>query len=75
MHKLEALYSSNKGIPKVIKIYEDCENSKSKSSFKMSFWGSADLSPGVEISFNEMIKRLESVINMVFHSNHRRGGD
>jgi hypothetical protein len=39
--KLETLYSSNKGSPKVIKSHEDSENSnnKSKSSSKISFWG------------------------------------
>jgi hypothetical protein len=45
--KLETLYSPNKGSPKVIKSHEDSDNSnnKSKSSSKMSFWGSPDLSP------------------------------
>jgi hypothetical protein len=54
--KLETLYSPNKGIPKVIKCHEDSENSnnKSKSSSKMSFWGSPDLSPGIEKLFNAM---------------------
>jgi hypothetical protein len=48
---LETLYSPNKGSPKVIKSHEDSENSKvkrkikSKSSSKLSFWGSPDLSP------------------------------
>jgi hypothetical protein len=39
--KLETHYSPNKSSPKVIKSYEDSENSnnKSKSSSKMSFWG------------------------------------
>jgi hypothetical protein len=43
--KLEALYSPNKGSLKVIKSHEDSDNSnnKSKSSSKMSFWGSPDL--------------------------------
>jgi hypothetical protein len=36
--KLETLYCPNKGSPKVIKSHEDSENSKSKSSSKMSFW-------------------------------------
>jgi hypothetical protein len=42
--KLETLYSANKGSPKVIKSHEDSENSNSnsKSSSKMSFWGSPD---------------------------------
>jgi hypothetical protein len=50
--KLETLYSPNKGSPKVIKSHEDSENSNSKSSLKVSFWGSPDLSPGIEKLFN-----------------------
>jgi hypothetical protein len=46
--KIETNYISIKGSPKVIKSHEDSENSKSKSSSKMSFWGSPDLSPGIE---------------------------
>jgi hypothetical protein len=48
--KLETLYSPNKCSPKVIESHEDSENSnnKSKSSSKMSFWGSPDLYPGIE---------------------------
>jgi hypothetical protein len=51
--KLETLYSPNKGSPKVIKSHEDSENSdnKSKSSSKMSFWGSPDSFLGIETSF------------------------
>jgi hypothetical protein len=47
--KLEILYSPNIGSPKVITCHEDSENSnnKSKSSSKMSFWGSPDLYPGI----------------------------
>jgi hypothetical protein len=54
--KLETLYSSNKGTPKVIKSHEDSDNSniKSKSSSKIYFWSSPDLSPGIEKLFNEM---------------------
>jgi hypothetical protein len=54
--KLETLYSPNKGSPKVIKSHEDSENSnnKSKSSSKVSFWRSPDLSPGIEKLFNAM---------------------
>jgi hypothetical protein len=54
--KLETLYSPNKGSPKVIKSHEDSENSNStsKSSSKMSFWGSPDLSPGIENLFDAM---------------------
>jgi hypothetical protein len=53
--KLETLYSPNKG-PKVIKSHGDSENSniKSKSSSKMSFWGSPGISPGIEKLFNAM---------------------
>jgi hypothetical protein len=51
--KLESLYSPNKGSPKVIKIHEDSENSNSKSSSKMSFCVSPDLSLGIEF-FNAM---------------------
>jgi hypothetical protein len=45
--KLESLYSPNKGSPKFIKSHDDSENSnnKSKSSSKISFYGSPDLSP------------------------------
>jgi hypothetical protein len=55
--KLESLYSPNKDSPKIIKSHEDSENSKvesSKSSSKMSFWGSLDLFPGIEKLFNAM---------------------
>jgi hypothetical protein len=54
--KLETLYSPSKGSPKFIKSHEDSENSynQSKSSSKMSFWGSPDLSPGIEKLFNAM---------------------
>jgi hypothetical protein len=53
---LETLYSPNKGSPKVIKSHEDSDNSsnKSKSSSKMSFWGSPDLSPGIKTLFDAM---------------------
>jgi hypothetical protein len=52
--KLESFYSPNKGSPKVIKFYEDSENSNnnSKLSSKISCWGSPDLSPGIEKLFN-----------------------
>jgi hypothetical protein len=45
--KLETLYSTDKGSPKVIKSLEDSDNNnnKSKSSSKMSFWGFARLIP------------------------------
>jgi hypothetical protein len=52
--KLEVLYIPNKGSPKIIENHEDSENSnnKSKSSSKISFWASPDLSPGIEKLFN-----------------------
>jgi hypothetical protein len=51
---LETLYSPNKASPKVIKSHDDSKNSNSKSiaSSKISFWGSPDLSPGIEKLFN-----------------------
>jgi hypothetical protein len=52
--KLETLHSPNQGNPAVIKSHEDSDNSKSKSSSKVSFWGSPDLSPGIESLFNAM---------------------
>ena len=45
--KRETLNSSNKGNPTAIKSYKDSENSKSKSSSKVSFGGSPDLSVGI----------------------------
>jgi hypothetical protein len=71
---LETLYSPNKGSPKVIKSIEDSENSnnKSKSSSKISYWGSPDLSPGIENLFNAMnlcenSKSLIISINLVWN--------
>jgi hypothetical protein len=54
--KLETLYSPNKGGSNVIKSHENSENSKgkSKSLSKTSFWGSPDLSPGIEKLVNAM---------------------
>ena len=34
--------------------YEDSENNKRKSSSKVSFWGSSDLSVGIESLFTAM---------------------
>jgi hypothetical protein len=69
--KLKTIYSPNKGSPKVIKSHEDSENSnsKSKSSSKMSFWGSPDVSPGIEkllnaINLCENSKSLIVFINL-----------
>jgi hypothetical protein len=54
--KSETLYIPNKDSLKVIKSHEDSENSynKSKSSSKISFWGSSGSYPGIEKLFNEM---------------------
>jgi hypothetical protein len=54
--KLETLFSSNIGSPKVIKSHEDSDdsNNKSKASSKTSFWGSPDSSPGIDKIFNAM---------------------
>jgi hypothetical protein len=80
--KLETLYSPNKGSPNVTKSHENSENSnnKSKSSSKMFFWGSTDLSPGIEKLFDAMnlcdnsksliiSKNLCNVKNMIHISN------
>ena len=52
--KLETLHSPSKENPTVIKSYEDNDNRKSKSSSKVSFWGSPDLSVGIEALFTAM---------------------
>jgi hypothetical protein len=52
--KLETLYSPNKGSLKIIKSHPDSKRYKGKSSPKMSFWVSLDLSPGIENLFNAM---------------------
>jgi hypothetical protein len=78
--KLETLYNPNKGSPKVIKGHEDSENSNSKSSSKIPFWGSPDLSSGIEKLFNVMTicynpksliisKNLCNIKNMIHLSN------
>jgi hypothetical protein len=50
--KLETLHSSNMRSPTVIKIHGDSDNSRSKSSSKVSFWKYPDLSPGIETILN-----------------------
>jgi hypothetical protein len=52
--KLKTIYNPNKGSPEVIKNHEDSDNSKSKSSSKMSLWGSPDLSPEIQKLLNAM---------------------
>jgi hypothetical protein len=74
--KMEAFYSLNKGSSKVIKSHEGSENSnskrKSKSSSKMSFWCSPDLSPGVGKLFHAMnlceIQRFISVYLLLMNN-------
>jgi hypothetical protein len=71
MPKLETLYIPNKGSHKAIKSHEDSENikNKRKSSSKMSFWGSPDLSPGIEKLFNAMnlCDNSKSLIISILH--------
>ena len=52
--KSETLHSPNKGNSTVIKGHEDGDDSKSKSSSKISFWGSLDLSAGIEAQSTAM---------------------
>ena len=52
--KLETLHSPSMKNPTVIKSHEDSDNSKSKSSSKVSFWSSPDLSIGIEAQLNAM---------------------
>jgi hypothetical protein len=46
--KLETLHSPTKRSPTVIRSHEGSDKSKSKSSYKVTFWGSPNLSPGIE---------------------------
>jgi hypothetical protein len=67
--KLETLYSPTKSSPKVIKSHEDSDNSKSKSSSKVSFWGSPDISPGIEniltaMDLNDSSRSLITYMNL-----------
>ena len=52
--KLEILRSYKKDDPTVINSHEDSHSSKSKSSSKVSFWGSPDISLGIENLFEAM---------------------
>jgi hypothetical protein len=49
--KFETLHNPIKRSPSVIKIHEDSDNNKSKSSSKVLFWVSPDMSPGIENLF------------------------
>jgi hypothetical protein len=67
--KLETLYSPTKRSPTVVKSDEDSDNSKSKTSSKVSFWGSPDLSPGIEniltaIDLNDSSRSLIISMNL-----------
>jgi hypothetical protein len=52
--KLDILHSPKKNSPTVIKSDEDSPSIKSNSSSKKSFWGSPDLSSGIENLFDAM---------------------
>ena len=67
--KLETLHSPSKENPTVIKSYEDSDNSKSKSSPKVSFWGSPDLSVGIEALFAAM-DLSDSSNSLIVSMNH-----
>jgi hypothetical protein len=67
--KLETLHSPTKRSPTVIDSHEDSDSSKSKSSAKVSFWGSPDLSPGIEnipiaIDLNDSSRSLIIPMNL-----------
>jgi hypothetical protein len=52
--KLDILPNPKKVNPTVNKSYEDSHSTNSKLSAKASFWGSPDISPGVEKRFKLM---------------------
>ena len=52
--KLDVLRSHKKDDTTVIKSHEDSHGSKSKTSSKTSFWGSPDISSGIEDLFEAM---------------------
>ena len=52
--KLDILHSPKKNNPTVIKSHEDSHSIKSNSSSKKSFWGSPDISSGIENLFDAM---------------------
>ena len=80
--KLDILRSHKKDDPTVIKSHADSQSSKSKSSSKVSFWGSPDISSGIENLFEAMglynkskiislnlcsIKNMIQLSNLGFH--------
>ena len=48
---LDILPNPKKTSPKVTKSHEDSHSNKSKASAKTSFWGSPDISLGIEKPF------------------------
>jgi hypothetical protein len=52
--KLDIFHSPKKGSPTVIKSNEDSPSIKSNPSSKKSFWGSPDISSGIENLFDAM---------------------
>ena len=52
--KLDILHSPKKNNPTVIKSHEDSHSIKSNSSSKKLFWGSPDISSGIENLFDAM---------------------
>jgi hypothetical protein len=52
--KLDILHSPKKNNPTDIKSHEDSHSIKSNSSSKKSFWGSPDISSGIENLFDAM---------------------
>jgi hypothetical protein len=52
--KLDILHNSKKNNPTVIKSHEDITSIKSNLSSKKSFWGSPDISSGIENLFDAM---------------------
>jgi hypothetical protein len=52
--KLDILHNPNKDNPAVTKSHEDSHSDKSKPSPKASFWGSPDISSGIENLFEVM---------------------
>jgi hypothetical protein len=52
--KLDILPNPKKGNPTVTKSHEDSHSNSSKLSVKASFWGSPDMSSGIEKRFEVM---------------------
>jgi hypothetical protein len=63
-HELETLRSPNTSSHTVIKIHEDSDNSKSKASSKLSFWGSPALPHVLRTSLKDSYKSLIISMNL-----------